>query len=190
MKHSRNEVLPFHNNVEINSFSIRLCDQTSLKCLTIEERDTDTVYFNKVTRTHILLFGDNLFNDITNKLIVLWTFVKILGDSSVFLRCLMAIRDFGNSSFNSSFNFTIFLLLLTTFLDISCLLLLLSSYPRNSMTLLKHSQRHCCDVTGFKSCLYRPIRFSNVSPRDFIYRGGNSWKSGDMTTLISEIHQL
>ena len=114
----------------------------------------------------ILLFGDNQFNDINNKLILESTvdLCKNLGHSSALLRCLTAIRDFGG---NSSFKFTFFLVL-TTFLDTSCLLLL-SSYPRNLITLPKHSQRHCCDVMGFKPCLNSPIRLSNVSPRDFIF---------------------
>ena len=84
-------------------------------------------------------------------------FFKKLGDSSVFLRCLMAIRDFGDFSFN----FTS-LLSLDTLLDTSCLLLLLSN-PRNPMVLTKHSQHHCCDVMGFKAYPYSPIRFSMLA---------------------------
>ena len=84
----------------------------------------------------------------------------------------MAIRDFGNSSFN----FTFVLLSLDTFLDTSCLLLLLSN-PRNPMALSKYSQRHCCDVIGFKPYLYSPIRFSMLAPMTLLCRGGNSWNS-------------
>ena len=68
----------------------------------------------------------------------------------------MAIRDFGDFSFNFRF---LFLLSLDTLLDTSCLLLLLSN-PRNPMVLAKHSQHHCGDVMGFKAYLYSPIRFS------------------------------
>ena len=66
---------------------------------------------------NILLFGDNQFNEITNMLIVESTVdfcKKKLGDSSVFLRCLMAIRDFGNSSFNFTFFFCYHLILFLT----------------------------------------------------------------------------
>ena len=40
--------------------------------------------------------------------------------------------------------------------DISCSLSFLS-YPRNPTTLHKHSQCHCCDVMGFKRCLYSSL---------------------------------
>ena len=66
---------------------------------------------------NILLFGDNQFND--NKLILESTvdFVKKrqLGDRGVFLRCLMAIRNCGNFSFN----FTICCCYLSLFLTLN-----------------------------------------------------------------------
>ena len=95
----------------------------------------------------------------------------------------MAIRDFGDFSFN----FTSFVLLsLHTLLDTSCLLLLLSN-PRNPMVLAKHSQNHCCDVMGFKAYPYSPIRFSMLTHLTYYlgigirgirgYDNTNNWNS-------------
>ena len=79
---------------------------------------------------NILQFSDNQFNDITNMLILESTvdFCKKLGDSSAFLRCLMALGTLASLHLISHR----FLLSLDTFLDTSSLLLLLSN-PRNPM---------------------------------------------------------
>ena len=62
----------------------------------------------------ILLFIDNQFNDITKYAhfrVYCGPLLKKLGDLSIFPRCLMAIRDFADLSFN----FASFLLSLDTF---------------------------------------------------------------------------
>ena len=51
------------------------------------------------------------------------------------------------------------------------------------MTLPKHSQRHCCDIMGFKACLYSSLQIKVlISLRDYIlgveyrrYENTNNW---------------
>ena len=135
---------------------------------------------------NILLFGDNQFNDITNMLISESTvdFCKKkqkLGDSSVFLRCLMAIRDFGNSSFNFT---SFFLLSLDTFLDTSCCCCLILEI----LWLLPNT--HSVTAVTSWALNVTDIRFSMLAQLTLLFRGSKFVEFRDMTTPITCCHHV
>ena len=120
------------NGVEDNEHFLLHCKRLSLHRTSYLYNvshliNRSTIILSNSLLCNILLFGDNQSNDITNMLILEPTedFCKKLGDSSAFLRCLIAISDSGNSSlkFTSFFCYHLILFLILPACCCCCLIL-------------------------------------------------------------------